>query len=605
MPRTIPPFGRRTASLICRLGVPGSSSPAVNAPLPIGETPEPAEPPEYASRFVAELPADPEADNRTRQVFGACYSLVRPAPVRAPVLLAHSREVATDLGLSAETVRTARFAEVFGGNALEPGMQPYAACYAGHQFGRFAGQLGDGRAITLGERKDRGGVWQELQLKGAGPTPYSRHADGRAVLRSSVREFLCSEAMHHLGVPTTRALCLVGTGEHVERDMFYDGHPKLEPGAIVCRVAPSFLRFGNFEIFAARGDEATLAKLAGFALEHYFPEVVREVHGADTLLRGAELATPDAVARMFEEVARRTARMVVEWMRVGFVHGVMNTDNMSMLGLTIDYGPYGFLEDFDPNWTPNTTDAGGRRYRYGHQPLVAGWNVSRLAGALHPLVRDEAALRRGIEIYDEELAQSERAMMARKLGLRELRAPGAKDADPETVVRAKADRRLVLELFDALQLFEIDMTLFYRALARVPIEEDVLGLDAERLVGFVSGAFYAPSVLGDVEQRGKLEQLGQWLRAYVERSLEERRAGTTPEERRARMNRANPKYLLRNYLAQLAIDRAEAGDPSEIEALLDVLRYPYDEQPGLERYAEKRPEWARERAGCSMLSCSS
>lgn len=560
--------------------------------------------PQYASRFASELPADPETKNHTRQVFGACYSLVQPTPVRAPRLLAYSRELAKELGFSDEELRSQRFADVFGGNALEPGMQPYAACYAGHQFGRFAGQLGDGRAITLGERKDVRGNWQELQLKGAGPTPYSRHADGRAVLRSSVREFLCSEAMHHLGVPTTRALCLIGTGEQVERDMFYDGHPKLEPGAIVCRVAPSFLRFGNFEMFASRGDEPTLGKLTGFALEHYFPDIVRDVHGGGTSLRGADLATPDAVTRLFEEVARRTARMVVEWMRVGFVHGVMNTDNMSLLGLTIDYGPYGWLEDFDPNWTPNTTDAGGRRYRYGHQPLVAGWNVSRLAGALFPLVGDEAALRRGLEIYDEELARTERAMMAQKLGFRELHARGD-GGEGEDGARAKADRRLVLDLFDALQLFEIDMTLFYRALARVPIEEDALGLSAERLVQFVASAFYSPDVLEDTEQRGKVEQLGQWLRAYVGRSLEERRAGTTPEERTTRMNQANPKYVLRNYLAQLAIDRAEAGDPSEIDALLDVLRYPYDEQPGLERYAEKRPDWARQRAGCSMLSCSS
>ena len=286
------------------------------------------------------------------------------------------------LGASPPRSSTGAVAEVLGGNRVLPGMQPYAARYGGHQFGHWAGQLGDGRAITLGEVVGPDGARQDLQLKGAGPTPYSRTADGRAVLRSSVREFMCSEAMHHLGVPTTRALSLVSTGESVVRDMFYDGHPQAEPGAIVCRVAPSFVRFGNFEILAAHQELDALKRLADYVIATHFPEL------------GAPSA--EAYARWFEEICRRTAVMIAEWMRVGFVHGVMNTDNMSILGLTIDYGPYGWLEGFDPGWTPNTTDAGGRRYRYGNQPQIAQWNLVRLANALFPLIERQGCAGTGI-----------------------------------------------------------------------------------------------------------------------------------------------------------------------------------------------------------------
>src|SRR6478672_9626857 len=296
----------------------------------------------FDNRFVRELPGDGVAGPGVRQVEGALWSSVQPEPVPAPRLLAWSREMAGLLGFSEAEVQSPAFAEVFAGNRLLPAMQPYAGNYGGHQFGHWAGQLGDGRAITLGEVIARDGSRQELQLKGAGLTPYSRTADGRAVLRSSVREFLCSEAMHHLGVPTTRALCLVGTGDDVVRDMFYDGHPKAEPGAIVCRVAPSFIRFGHFELPYARGDVDLLRRLADFCIARDFPELDGE---------GEAL-----YARWFDAVCERTAAMVAHWMRVGFVHGVMNTDNMSILGLTIDYGPYGWIDDFDPNWTPNTTD---------------------------------------------------------------------------------------------------------------------------------------------------------------------------------------------------------------------------------------------------------
>ena len=317
--------------------------------------------PRFDDAFLRELPGDPEPRNFVRQVHGAAWSRVEPSPVAAPRLLAHSREMARELGFDEHDVASPEFARVFAGNALLPGMRPFAGNYGGHQFGHWAGQLGDGRAITLGEAITPAGERRELQLKGAGPTPYSRTADGRAVLRSSVREFLCSEAMHHLGIPTTRALSLVATGEPVERVMFYDGHPLDEPGAIVCRVAPSFLRFGHFELPASRGEVDLLQAFADFCIRRDFPHL----RGVGESLYGD----------WFGDVCERTARLVADWMRVGFVHGVLNTDNMSILGLTIDYGPYGWIEDYDPDWTPNTTDAAGRRYRFGWQPKVAYWNL--------------------------------------------------------------------------------------------------------------------------------------------------------------------------------------------------------------------------------------
>ena len=523
----------------------------------------------FDNRFVAELPGDPEQSPRRRQVLGAAWSPVAPTPVAAPRLVAHAREVAELVGLGAADVQAPWFAEVFAGNALLPGMQPYAACYGGHQFGHWAGQLGDGRAITLGEVVNAAGARWELQLKGAGPTPYSRTADGRAVLRSSIREFLCSEAMHHLGVPTTRALCVVATGEPVLRDMFYDGNARPEPGAVVCRVAPSFIRFGNFEIFSARDDVATLERLVDFTIARDFPHLA---------------AVDDAGARRarwLEEVCERTARMIVHWMRVGFVHGVMNTDNMSVLGLTIDYGPYGWLDDFDPHWTPNTTDAQGRRYRYAQQPAVAQWNLVRLAEAVLPLFAGPEPLEAALGRYDAVFTAEYAAMIAAKFGFG---ADRAADADVQAIAR---------EGYALLQQGEVDHTLFFRALggvAVVPAGDD----EALALLGDV---FY------DEAKRGAQQAaLAAWLRRWHAAVAA---TGAPFEARRARMHAVNPRYVLRNYLAQQAIDAAEAGDVSLVGTLLDVMRRPYDEQPEHAGFAARRPEWARNRAGCSMLSCSS
>ncbi|MGR8920718.1 MAG: protein adenylyltransferase SelO [Gammaproteobacteria bacterium] len=530
---------------------------------------------EFDNRFVEELPGDPVRENHRRQVTQACYSHVLPTPVRAPRLVAYAAEVAELVDLDEAACRSADFAEVFAGNRLLPGMQPHATCYGGHQFGNWAGQLGDGRAINLGDVVNARGERWTLQLKGAGPTPYSRSADGLAVLRSSLREFLCSEAMHHLGVPTTRALCLVLTGEEVLRDMFYDGNAAYEPGAVVCRVAPSFTRFGHFQLPAARGEHALLRQLAAYTIRTDFPDIELPPDADDTRLR-------TALAAWFDTVCQRTAAMIVEWMRVGFVHGVMNTDNMSVLGLTIDYGPYGWLEDYDPEWTPNTTDAQGRRYRFGQQPQVALWNLVQLANAVYPLIEDTAPLEQALDGYREAYARRWSEMMAAKLGL---------DA-----LRGSEDQALVDALFGVLGACETDMTLFFRGLGEV--DPAAPATDGRGLVSALAPAYYAPDDI-DADYR---ERLGAWLDDYAARLAQD---GLAPAARRARMHAVNPRYVLRNYLAQLVIDEIEKGNFAEVDTLLDVLRRPYDDQPGMERFAARRPEWARHRAGCSMLSCSS
>ncbi len=536
----------------------------------------------FSNRFTDELPADPDTRVIPRQVTGAAFSRVAPTPVSAPVLLAHSPEVAEMIGLPSnlwpgDIAATEDFAQVFSGNRLPSGADPHATAYGGHQFGNWAGQLGDGRAIALGEIVSPSGDHLALQLKGSGLTPYSRGADGLAVLRSSIREFLCSEAMHHLGVPTTRALSLVLTGDKVVRDMFYDGNPKPELGAIVCRVAPSFIRFGNFQLPASRGDLVLLRQLVEFTIRRHFPELL----GDPPTSADAQL-TPEVIVAWYEEVVRRTARLMVEWSRVGFVHGVMNTDNLSILGLTIDYGPYGWVDDFDPDWTPNTTDFGQRRYRFGQQGLVAHWNLAQLGSALAPLLPDVELLQAALDLYPIEYQAGTEAMISAKLGL------------PVPVVGDLADRDIQTELWRVLTLAETDMTIFFRRLADLPAE--LSGRDARMAV--IADAYYRPEQL-DADTAA---QIDNWLVAYQQRL---RDLDVDDAERHLAMNRVNPKYVLRNYLSQLAIDAAEAGDPSMITDLLNVLRHPYEDQPDDEAWAAKRPDWARSRPGCSTLSCSS
>ena len=533
---------------------------------------------EWDNSFTRELPADETTLNRVRQVHGAAYSRVMPTPTEAPTLIAVATELLEMFGLDPDIGENESFVRAMTGNAHVAGTDPHAMCYGGHQFGNWAGQLGDGRAITLGEVLTAADGRQTLQLKGAGPTPYSRTADGLAVLRSSIREFLCSEAMHHLGVPTTRALSVALTGDKVMRDMFYDGRPALEQGAVVCRVAPSFIRFGNFEIFAARGDIDNLRRLADYTIATYFGELL-DSHGVDPT-NGP--FSKDVYVDWFAEVARRTVDMIVAWQRVGFVHGVMNTDNMSIHGLTIDYGPYGWLEDYDPTWTPNTTDASMKRYRFGAQPHIASWNLERLANAIYPLVEEVEPLESALNSYVSRFNERWPQMMADKLGL--------VDFDPEF------DQSLIEGLLELLPRAETDMTLFFRRLAEIDAASQLID-DAELLAPLLD-AYYLPDQLSG-DHRGATVA---WLRRYRERVA----TGGRPDAvRRRAMNSVNPKYVLRNYLAQLAIDDAEQGDFALTSELLDVLRRPYDEQPEHERFAAKRPDWARTRPGCSMLSCSS
>ena len=514
--------------------------------------------------FNKVLPADPDLSRtERREVKNACFSFIEPKKPSNPSLLHVSKSMLTNIGLSETDSSTELFKDIFSGSSILDGTKPYSMCYGGHQFGHWAGQLGDGRAINLAEVVHDDQRWA-LQLKGAGPTPYSRGADGFAVLRSSIREHLCSEAMYHLGVPTTRSLSLMLTGDQVLRDVMYDGNPAHEKGAVVCRVAPSFIRFGNFQIFASRQDYKNLKILTDYTIEHFFPEI--------------ESGTKEGYIQFFKEVTKRTLKMVVDWQRVGFVHGVMNTDNMSILGLTIDYGPYGWLEDYNPEWTPNTTDRTNRRYRYGNQPGVAQWNLFQLANALHPIIEDGKPLEEILEGYRADFSDQFVAMSRDKLGL---------------AIAKHADVELIDGLVQLFALSETDMTIFYRLLSKVSKNDN-----PQKAFDTISKAFYN---LDKFQEKNKTQWLG-WFEKYTERLQDE---SLTDDERQFKMDLVNPKYVLRNYMAQLAIDAAEKSDYSLIDELHELLKQPYAEQSTMEKWFAKRPDWARHKIGCSMLSCSS
>ncbi|KAB1067934.1 YdiU family protein [Tamlana haliotis] len=513
-------------------------------------------------KFTKELPADPVLENNRRQVEKACFSYVTPKKTAQPEMLHVSPEMLDNLGLSEKDSKTEDFLKVFTGNMVLPNTTPYAMCYGGYQFGNWAGQLGDGRAINLCEVKHDNKKWA-LQLKGSGETPYSRTADGLAVLRSSIREYLCSEAMFHLGVPTTRALSLALSGDQVLRDVLYNGNPEYEKGAIVCRTAESFLRFGNYQIFAARQDTKSLKTLVDYTIKHHF--------------KGLGEPSKDTYLAFFKKVTQRTLDMIIHWQRVGFVHGVMNTDNMSILGLTIDYGPYGWLEGFDFGWTPNITDRQHKRYRFGNQPNMGLWNLLQLANAIYPLIEDVPALEAILNSYQTTFDKVSFKMMRSKLGLQ---------------TEADSDKLLIQDLEDILHLTETDMTIFFRNLSHFQKEKPEEGLKV------IHDAFYKPEdITGTVETRWNT-----WFETYAKRLNE---ASVSNSERQSKMNTVNPKYVLRNYMAQLAIDAADDGDYSLIDELFQLLKQPYAEQPEHEKWFAKRPEWARNKVGCSMLSCSS
>jgi serine/tyrosine/threonine adenylyltransferase len=509
--------------------------------------------------FNRELPADLITKNYVRQVPNACFSYVAPMKPGNPSLIHFSPQMLEAVGLTDEDVKSDEFLRIFSGAEIYPDTRPFAMCYGGHQFGHWAGQLGDGRAINLFEVSHDNRQWA-LQLKGAGKTPYSRGADGLAVLRSSIREYLCSEAMFHLGVPTTRALSLCLTGDEVLRDMLYDGNAEYEKGAIVCRVAPTFVRFGNFQIFAYRQDTENLKNLTDYTIRHFYPH-----------LQGAP--SKETYIEFFREITEKTLDLMIHWERVGFVHGVMNTDNMSILGLTIDYGPYGWLEDYDPGWTPNTTDAGQRRYRFGNQASIGVWNLMQLGNALYPLIEDAAPLEEILENYQIGYLPKHVQMMSAKLGF-----------------QAPAEAEFITELETLLYQSEMDMTIFFRNLSSFDEK------NPREFWAKIEESSYSETI-----EKFK-PQWTEFLAKYSQKLLAENREKS---EKIEMMNRVNPKYVLRNYMAQLAIDAADSGDYSLVEELFKLLLKPYDEQPESEKWFTKRPEWARTKVGCSMLSCSS
>ncbi|KAH0728954.1 hypothetical protein KY289_000142 [Solanum tuberosum] len=533
--------------------------------------------------FVRELPADPRTDTIPREVLHACYTKMLPSvEVENPQLVVWSESVAELLELDPKEFERPDFPLLFSGASPLVGAVPYAQNYGGHQFGMWAGQLGDGRAITLGEVLNSKSERWELQLKGAGKTPYSRFADGLAVLRSSIREFLCSEAMHSLGIPTTRALCLVMTGKDVSRDMFYDGNPKDEPGAIVCRVAESFLRFGSYQLHAFRGKEdlEIVRTLADYTIRHHFPHLENMSKSESISFSTGEEddsvvdLTSNKYAAWAVEVAERTASTIARWQGVGFTHGVMNTDNMSVLGLTIDYGPFGFLDAFDPSFTPNTTDLPGRRYCFANQPDIGLWNVAQFATTLSTaqLLNDKEA-NYAMERYGIKFMDDYQAIMTKKLGL------------------VKYNKHMIGELLKNMAVDKVDYTNFFRLLSNIKANPTIP--DNQLLIPL-------KAALLDIGQERK-EAWTSWVKSYIQ---ELSTSGVSDDERKASMNSVNPKYILRNYLCQSAIDAAEQDDFGEVRRLLKVMQRPFDEQPGMEKYARLPPAWAY-RPGVGMLSCSS
>ncbi|MGO1246578.1 MAG: protein adenylyltransferase SelO [Oceanisphaera sp.] len=474
-------------------------------------------------------------DNQYAQ-FDWAGSLVTPAPLRSPRLLLLNKDLADELGMA---LPEAHWRDMTSGQQLIAGMQPFAQVYAGHQFGGFSPQLGDGRAMLLGEVIAPNGQRWDLHLKGGGKTPYSRFGDGRAVLRSSLREYLASEAMHHLGIATTRALALVGSQEPVYRE-------QVESGAGLLRAAHSHLRFGHFEFFYYSGQPERIPTLLNYLIKTQWPDLTTDATG---------------YAALFSRVIEKTATLIAQWQLVGFCHGVLNTDNMSMLGLTLDYGPYGFLDAYDPDHICNHSDHTGR-YAYDQQPAVGYWNLQRLAQALSGVIEMDA-LQQALGGYEQQLMMAYSEGMRQKLGLLQWQ-----DDDPA----------LFRDMFALMKAQQVDYSCWFRRLAKLTPSEEV---PAELL-----------TLLSDADA------WAQWLVRYQARLAQENRSQADKE---AQMNAVNPKYILRNHLAQQAIDQAEQGDMAEADTLLRLLANPFDEQPEFNAYAMPAPDWASD----LDISCSS
>ena len=504
-----------------------------------------------SQRFF-QFPGDESLRLEQRQTPGALYAWVNPEAFEHPQLVLFNHKLSQKIGLGAYQETDLPF---LVGNNLPQNIRPYSTAYAGHQFGNWAGQLGDGRAIFAGENHHEG-KYYEIQWKGAGATPYSRHADGRAVFRSSLREYLMSEAMHHLGIPTTRALSLSFTGEKVQRDLLYNGNPQMENGAVVMRVSESFLRFGHFEFAHLQRDKSLLKHLADFTIENYFSEI--------------DGSKNEKYALWFEKVTERTLQLIIEWMRVGFVHGVMNTDNMSIMGETIDYGPFSMLDEYDLNFTPNTTDLPARRYAFGRQGQIAQWNLWQLANALFPLIKDADFLQSTLEKFGENFVKKHDQMLASKFGL-------------DTML--STDEALFIHWQKLMTAQKLDHTLFFTTL------ESVISSDTPALLAHTS---YLPDDQVD---------LGAILDFYNRYSNRLNKNTITKAMSIKMMKSHNPRFILRNYLLYDCIQKVETGDTQMLHQLIESLENPYESiHP---KFEQKRPPHYDQVSGCSMLSCSS
>lgn len=575
----------------------------------------------FDNRALKNLPVETDTQNYVRTVVGACFSRVRPTPLTNPQLVAHSQSALDLLGLSPDQVKRKEFVEYLSGNTILPGSEPASHCYCGHQFGNFAGQLGDGCAHYLGEVVGPEGQRWELQLKGSGKTPYSRFADGRKVLRSSIREFLCSEAMHCLGIPTTRAGSCITSDDTVTRDIFYDGNSIQEKCTVITRVSPTFIRFGSFEIVKTRdsvtgrtgpsvGRQDILYQLLDFVIQSYYSEAHR-LYPEDR---------PARVAHFFKDLCMRTAHLVSAWQCVGFCHGVLNTDNMSIVGVTIDYGPYGFMDRYDPGHICNSSDNRGR-YAYGQQPRMCRWNLSKLAEVLSSCLSEES-VEEGLTLFDSEFKKSYVEKMRLKLGLRK------EDDD---------DGNLIGALLDTMDATGCDFTNAFQCLSHVKIphhQESITERDLEKVVEFFLNECsspqqlvqsYTPSMppqqfqmfvqlmqqspeilqalgmspqalkleMDKMEKIDKLKNMSveekrsadrslwlKWLITYSRRLYEEvdtqQDVIKVNQERLSTMKEHNPRFILRNHILQSAIQQAENGDFSEVQRLYKLLQTPYE-----------------------------
>jgi len=503
-------------------------------------------------KFTQLFPGDFSENTMQRQTPDVMFCSVKPAEFDTTELIDFNQKLSEKIGLG----KLENNEDFLAAQHLPENVKTYATAYAGHQFGNWAGQLGDGRAIYAGEIQN-GNRQTEIQWKGAGATPYSRSADGRAVLRSSIREYLMSEAMFHLGVPTTRALSLAKTGEDVIRDIQYSGNPQKEQGAVVVRTAESFLRFGHFELLSARKQDDLLKQLADYTIENFFPEVSAENN-------------PTKYINWFQAICDRTLKMIIDWYRVGFVHGVMNTDNMSVLGLTIDYGPYSMMDGYDLEFTPNTTDLPGRRYAFGKQGQISHWNLATLANAIFPLINDAGVLEKILDDFGKQFWVKHDQMLADKFGFDEV---------------LKEDEKFFTEWQQMMQDLNLDYTLFFQQIER-PISE-------------IKTEDFKDSFYRNLSEN-ELKKLSNFIERYQARKLKNKISETESLEL---MSKTNPKFILRNYLVFEAIQDTENGNYEMFFKLKKALENPYENL--YPEFNKKRPSKYDNQTGSSQLSCSS